>query len=88
LVEAGLDEITLSTHGVNKETYKTQMQGASFDTYHHNLKTIVDLKRQLGMKTPAIRINYTVNPDNLAGAPVTSFSGSTNMVFLLCRYAR
>jgi molybdenum cofactor biosynthesis enzyme MoaA len=66
LIEAGLDEITLSTHGVNKETYETQMQGASFDTYHRNLKTIVDLKRQLGMKTPAIRINYTVNPDNLA----------------------
>lgn len=66
MMEAGLDEITLSTHGVRKQTYETQMQGASFDTYHRNLKSIVDLKRQLGRKSPAIRINYTVNPDNLS----------------------
>jgi hypothetical protein len=30
------------------------------------LKTIVELKRELGKKNPAIRINYTVNPDNLS----------------------
>jgi molybdenum cofactor biosynthesis enzyme MoaA len=66
LIEAGLDEITLSTHGIQKETYETQMQGAFFDIYHRNLKTIVDLKRRLGKRFPTIRINYTVNPDNLS----------------------
>jgi molybdenum cofactor biosynthesis enzyme MoaA len=66
MIEAGLDEITLSTHGVRKQTFETQMQGGSFDTYHRNLQSIVDLKRQFGRKSPAIRINYTVNPNNLS----------------------
>jgi molybdenum cofactor biosynthesis enzyme MoaA len=66
MIEAGLDEITLSTHGIRQDTYEKLMQGASFETYHRNLRTIVDLKRELGKKNPAIRINYTVNPDNLS----------------------
>lgn len=66
LIEIGLDEITLSTHGVKKDTYEKMMRGASFEIFHRNLKTIVDVKRELGKNNPAIRINYTVNPDNLS----------------------
>src|SRR5882724_6280916 len=33
MIEAGLDEITLSTHGIKKNTYERLMQGASFETY-------------------------------------------------------
>ena len=65
LIEAGLDEITLSTHGIKKDTYEKMMRGASFETFHRNLETIADVKRELGKNNPAIRINYTVNPDNL-----------------------
>ncbi|MBV9480659.1 MAG: radical SAM protein [Acidobacteria bacterium] len=66
LIEDGLDEITLSTHGIKKDTYEKMMRGASFETFHRNLKTIVDTKRELKKDNPAIRINYTVNPDNLS----------------------
>ena len=66
LIEAGLDEITLATHGIKKDTYEKMMRGASFETFHRNLKTIVDAKRELGKNNPNIRINYTVNPDNLS----------------------
>ena len=65
VIEAGLDEITLSTHGVKRETYEKMMRGASFETFHDVLRTIGELKRQYGERRPAIRINYTVNPDNL-----------------------
>jgi molybdenum cofactor biosynthesis enzyme MoaA len=65
MIEAGLDEITLSTHGVEKNTYETLMRGASYETYHRNLTMISELKRSLGRQNPRIRINYTVNPDNL-----------------------
>jgi MoaA/NifB/PqqE/SkfB family radical SAM enzyme len=65
MTEAGLDEITLSTHGVKRETYETMMRGASFDTFHRTLETISRLKSKHRRKKPAIRINYTVNPDNL-----------------------
>lgn len=66
MIEAGLDEITLSTHGVKRESYETMMQGASFDTFHRTLRTIGELKSDYRGKKPAIRINYTVNPDNLS----------------------
>jgi molybdenum cofactor biosynthesis enzyme MoaA len=66
MVEAGLDEITLSTHGIEKDTYEKLMKGASFEMYHRNLRAIFELKCELGKKKPAIRINYTVNPDNLS----------------------
>jgi molybdenum cofactor biosynthesis enzyme MoaA len=66
MIEAGLDEITLSTHGVKRETYEKMMRGASFETFHRVLRTIVELKGKYGEKKPAIRINYTVNPDNLS----------------------
>jgi MoaA/NifB/PqqE/SkfB family radical SAM enzyme len=66
MTEAGLDEITLSTHGVKRQTYETMMPGASFDTFHRTLRTISELKSKYRGKKPAIRINYTVNPDNLS----------------------
>jgi MoaA/NifB/PqqE/SkfB family radical SAM enzyme len=66
MIEAGLDEITLSTHGITKESYEKLMQGASFETFHRVLRTIVKLRRKYGTTKPAIRINYTVNPENLS----------------------
>jgi len=63
LVEAGLNEITLSLHGVKKETYEYFMSGASFDKFCEVLQALNDIKKEyLHLK---IRINYTVNKDNL-----------------------
>jgi len=33
MMEAGLDEITLSTHGIRRETYERMMKGASFEIF-------------------------------------------------------
>jgi MoaA/NifB/PqqE/SkfB family radical SAM enzyme len=66
LIEDGLDEITLSAHGIKKDTYEKMMSGASFETFHRNLEAIVLTKRELGKNNPAIRINYTINPDNIS----------------------
>lgn len=65
MIESGLTEITMSTHGVHKETYERLMVGASWDTYHANLRMLHDLKRELGAENPRLRINYTVNASNL-----------------------
>lgn len=63
LVETGLDEITLSLHGVYKESYEYFMEGASFDKFHEAMTILTNIKK----KYPdfKIRINYTVNTDNL-----------------------
>ena len=62
-VEAGLNEITLSMHGVRKETYEYFMQGASYEKFHESLQILSNLKK----KYPKfkVRINYTVNQNNL-----------------------
>lgn len=65
MIAAGLSEITVSAHGVTKETYERLMQGASFEQFHEKLRMLVALKKSLGSTTPRLRINYTVNSSNL-----------------------
>jgi molybdenum cofactor biosynthesis enzyme MoaA len=65
LVSAGLDEITVSTHGVTRETYERMMKKASYARFHENLTDLVKAKRNANSNTPRIRVNYVVNPDNL-----------------------
>jgi molybdenum cofactor biosynthesis enzyme MoaA len=63
MAEAGLDEITLSSHGTRKETFEWLMRRASFERHLETLAIIRNvrwLNPRLGL-----RINYTVNPDNL-----------------------
>ena len=61
----GLDEITLSTHGVKRETYEHMMPGSSYDRFLQLLEAVDSIKTQRGSADPKIRINFTVNPDNL-----------------------
>jgi pyruvate-formate lyase-activating enzyme len=74
LADAGLNEIIISMHGVCKETYERLMVGASYEKLHGVLRII---SSGAGPKKPALRINYTVNPDNLAelGDFFTVFGG-------------
>jgi len=63
LAKAGLDELILSMHGASKEVYETMMPGAKFEILHEVLSIISQVKEKYqGLK---LRINYTVNPDNL-----------------------
>lgn len=63
LAAAGLDELTLSTHGLRRETYEFLMQNAKFDKFTHLLADF----RSVHTKYPQLRlrINYTVNEDNI-----------------------
>ena len=65
-VDLGLDELTLSTHGVERETYERMMRRASYDKFLEVLEQFVGIKQQRGATLPELRLNYTVNPDNLA----------------------
>lgn len=61
----GLDELLLSVHGVHKDNYEKFMAGASYETLHDVLGAFKRVKSRLGTSTPELRINYTVNSDNL-----------------------
>jgi MoaA/NifB/PqqE/SkfB family radical SAM enzyme len=63
LVTAGLNEVTLSMHGVTKETYEYFMVGGNYETFCSSLKVLSDLKKEFPKFK--IRINYTANKDNL-----------------------
>lgn len=64
LVEAGLDELTISLHGIYRETYENLMgPTADFDAFLNLLQSIKRVKAQY----PAfnVRVNYTMNADNV-----------------------
>lgn len=63
LCKAGLSEITLSIHGMQKTTYETLMRGAKYEDLLKLIEIFSDIKK----KYPdfKIRINYTVNSYNL-----------------------
>jgi len=61
LLKAGLDEFTISLHGIKKETYESFMTKASYEKFHNAFKAFQKLKATYDFK---VRINYTFNKDN------------------------
>lgn len=63
LVRAGLNEITISLHGIKKETYEFLMTNGKFDRFLRLLNDLKEVKKEF----PAfkVRINYTMNADNI-----------------------
>lgn len=61
LLKAGLNEFTISLHGVNKESYENFMKKASYEKFHNAFKAFEKLKTKYDFK---VRINYTFNKDN------------------------
>ena len=69
LIGHGLDEILVSLHGVRPDTYHRFMPRASHERLHRNLEMLTRLRRASDRDTPALRLNYTVNSDNLDELP-------------------
>lgn len=61
LLKAGLNEFTLSVHGVEKSTYENFMQGAKHETFLEVFEILKNLKKEYTFK---IRLNYTFNKHN------------------------
>jgi len=61
-VQNGLNEITISLHGVMKETYEDLMDRGNYEKFHKALQVITDVKKQF--PDLILRINYTFNEDN------------------------
>lgn len=61
LLKAGLNEFTISLHGVTKESYEGFMKKASYEKFHNAFNAFVELRSDYDFK---VRINYTFNKDN------------------------
>lgn len=66
LADNGLDEVIVSVHGTREDTYESLMKGARWARLHDNLALLRDARDRSGRGRPAIRLNYTVNNDNVA----------------------
>lgn len=62
-VEAGLNELTLSVHGFTKKTYEYLMTNGHFETFKRLLADVSYVKERY--PDFKLRINYTINNDNL-----------------------
>ncbi len=60
---AGLDEITISVHGVQKTTYENLMVNGVYDKFHQTLAHIAEVKKQY--PNFKLRLNYTINHLNV-----------------------
>ncbi|MGB3606201.1 MAG: radical SAM protein [Psychroserpens sp.] len=61
LLKAGLNEFTISLHGVTKESYERFMKKASYEKFQNAFQAFAKLKLKYDFK---VRINYTFNKDN------------------------
>lgn len=61
-VKLGLNEITVSLHGVYKESYESFMAKGNFDRFMLSLTYITEIKKTY--PDFKLRINYTFNEDN------------------------
>ncbi|WP_083631450.1 radical SAM protein [Labilibacter marinus] len=66
MCHSGLNELTLSCHGVTKESYEHFMTNSKFDRFKQTLEQINEAKERNNTNLPEIRINYTVNNRNLS----------------------
>ena len=62
LFKAGLNEFTISLHGVTTETYENFMKKANYNKFHNALMAFAKLKNSYDFK---VRINYNFYRDNL-----------------------
>jgi molybdenum cofactor biosynthesis enzyme MoaA len=63
LIDAGINEFTLSVHGVTKESYEHFMTGAFYEKFKETM-TILSAIKEMNPKLK-VRLNYTINKDNL-----------------------
>ncbi len=61
-IENGLNEITVSMHGVYKDTYEFFMGNGDYQRFHDALQLISGIKEEFPQLV--LRINYTFNEDN------------------------
>lgn len=63
LIKSGLNKITLSFNGYDRESYERIQKGAKFNVYFKNLFDFLKLKFELGSSTPEVEISTVLFKD-------------------------
>jgi len=63
LIDSGLDRITVSFEGFEKNMYEKNRKGAKFDSVVDNVARLLNLREKLGRKKPRIRVQAVLIPE-------------------------
>jgi len=69
LIEIGVDLILASIDGATKETYEKIRRGSDFERVINNVKTLVELKREMNSYFPRLGFHYIISTINLKEIP-------------------
>jgi len=69
LIEAGLDRISISFEGITPAIYEKYRVGAKFDKVQKNILDLVELRNDLNLETPKIRVQTVGVPEILQDIP-------------------
>lgn len=61
LLKAGLNEFTISLHGVTKESYESFMEKGNYEKFQEVFNSFSKFKLKYNFR---VRVNYTINKDN------------------------
>lgn len=64
LLDCGLSFLTISLHGVSRETYDAYQPNKNFQAVVEKIKTLVSLKKQLKRKKPIIDLAFAITRKN------------------------
>lgn len=64
LIKAGLDRIIFSVDGATKKTYEKIRTGSNFETVVNNIKTLIEIRNNMGLKRPCVRVQMVKMKEN------------------------
>jgi radical SAM protein with 4Fe4S-binding SPASM domain len=64
LLDAGLDRIIFSVDGASRETYEEIRTGSNYEKVVNNIKTMVKMRNERGLKRPSVRVQMVKLKEN------------------------
>jgi len=64
LIEAGLDRIIFSFDGATKKTYEKIRRGSNYERVIKNIKRLVEIRNNFGLKRPLVRVQMVKMKEN------------------------
>ncbi|MFC2066179.1 radical SAM/SPASM domain-containing protein [Chloroflexota bacterium] len=64
LLDAGLDRIIFSFDGATRETYERIRTGSDYEKVVNNIKTLVQIRNERGLKRPSVRVQMVKMKEN------------------------
>jgi MoaA/NifB/PqqE/SkfB family radical SAM enzyme len=66
IVKSGLQSLKVGIDGASPEVHAMYRRGSNLELVHKNVRTLAEIKKRLGMQTPAITVSYHVFAHNEA----------------------